>query len=196
MAPSLEVDFEERAANYSIKDVPSKQSSTISSYVPGRTVVDKHETYTYDDLKPSFPSKHWAPLGEVPYEDKGLLGDSTLKNLLSNATDVFDSNPKIGTEIHGVDLSTLSDAAKNDLALLIATRGVVFFRNQKNFDIEAQRKLGSYYGTLHKHATTSVPKRGDLEDQEAFETRVARGQSRTSESDAGPIGERVTGRNL
>lgn len=53
---------------------------------------------------------------------------------------------------------------KNDLARLISTRGVVFFRNQKDFDIEAQRKLGSYFGTLHKHATTSVPKRGDLDD--------------------------------
>src|SRR6202011_2273671 len=92
------------------------------------------------------------------------LGDPTFKNLLANATDVFDYNPKIGTEIYGVDLANLSDAAKNDLALLIATRGVVFFRNQKNFDIDAQRKIGAYYGTLHKHATTAVPKRGDLDD--------------------------------
>jgi sulfonate dioxygenase len=126
--------------------------------------VDSHDNYGYDDLKPSFPDKHWPPLEGVPYNDKGLLGDPTFKNLLANATDVFDYNPKIGTEIYGVDLANLSDAAKNDLALLIATRGVVFFRNQKNFDIDAQRKIGAYYGTLHKHATTAVPKRGDLDD--------------------------------
>ena len=165
MAPSLEVLYEETPVNLSHNHAPAKQLPTsVSSYVPGRTVVADHENYEFDDLKPSFPDTTWPPLENVSYNDKGLLGDSSFKNLLSNATDVFDYNPKIGTEIHGVDLANLSDAAKNDLALLIASRGVVFFRNQKNFDIEAQRKLGAYYGTLHKHATTAVPKRGDLDD--------------------------------
>ncbi|KAH8787490.1 hypothetical protein F5882DRAFT_325754 [Hyaloscypha sp. PMI_1271] len=164
MAPSLE-GFYESPVSLTNNNPPSKPlSSSVSSYIPGRTVVENHDNYDYDDLKPSFPDKHWPPLGKVPYNDKGLLGDPTFKNLLANATDVFDYNPKIGTEIYGVDLANLSDAAKNDLALLIATRGVVFFRNQKNFDIDAQRKIGAYYGTLHKHATTAVPKRGDLDD--------------------------------
>jgi len=164
MAPSLE-GFYESPVSLTNNNPPSKPlSSSVSSYIPGRTVVENHDNYDYDDLKPSFPDKHWPPLGKVPYNDKGLLGDPTFKNLLANATDVFDYNPKIGTEIYGVDLANLSDAAKNDLALLIATRGVLFFRNQSNFDIDAQRKIGAYYGTLHKHATTAVPKRGDLDD--------------------------------
>ncbi|CZT45458.1 probable alpha-ketoglutarate-dependent taurine dioxygenase [Rhynchosporium secalis] len=163
MAPTLEVRYEERASSTAL---PSKaKPSAVSSYIPGRTVVKKHdETYKYEDLKPYFPNKVWPALEEVPYTDKGHLGSPTFKDLLSTATDVFDYNPKIGTEIHGVDLSTLSSAAKNDLALLIATRGVVFFRNQKNLTIDAQRELGAYFGKLHKHATTSVPKRGDLDD--------------------------------
>jgi len=41
---------------------------------------------------------------------------------------------------------------------------VVFFRNQKNFSIDEQRELGKYFGELHKHATTGVPKREGLED--------------------------------
>ncbi|KAN0096349.1 TauD domain containing protein [Hyaloscypha variabilis] len=165
MAPSLEVPYEETSVNLNHNSVPTKSfHPSVSSYVPGRTVVENHDNYEYDDLKPSFPDKQWPALEEVLYNDKGLLGDPSFKNLLANATDVFDSNPKIGTEIHGVDLANLSDAAKNDLALLIATRGVVFFRNQKNFDLDAQRKLGAYYGSLHKHATTAVPKRGDLDD--------------------------------
>jgi len=100
----------------------------------------------------------------VPYTDKGINGDPNFKNLLSSATDVFDYNPKIGTEIHGVRLSQLTDAQKDDLARLIAVRGVVFFRNQDDFDIEAQRGLIKHYGTLHRHATTAVPKREGLED--------------------------------
>jgi alpha-ketoglutarate-dependent taurine dioxygenase len=135
------------------------------NYTPGRNVVEKHdETYKYEDLRPRFPEVKWPALTELPYHDKGLLGDPEFKNLLASATDVFDYNPKIGTEVHGIDLANLTDAQKNDLARLIATRGVVFFRNQKNFDIDAQRELGKYFGTLHSHATTACPRREGLED--------------------------------
>lgn len=166
MAPSLEVNH---AYSPDITPLPSKAAppsagSAVSAYLPGHTVVEKHDNYPHEQLKPSFPIRHWPALEEVPYTDKGLLGDPSFKNLLAGATDVFDYNPKIGTEIHGVDLANLSDAAKNDLALLIATRGVVFFRNQKNLDIDSHRKLGAYFGSLHSHATTSVPQRGDLDD--------------------------------
>ena len=136
----------------------------VPAYEPGHTEVEGHEDYEHDDMKPSFPDVHWAPLTEVPYHDKGTLGHPGFRYLLSTATDVFDYNPKIGTEIRGIDLANLTDVQKNDLARMIAVRGVVFFRDQTNFDIDAQRKLGQYFGTLHKHATTAVPKRGDIHD--------------------------------
>jgi sulfonate dioxygenase len=144
---------------------PAAPNQSVKSYVPGRTVIQDHsEHYEYEDLKPSFPDVTWPALEEVPYFDKGLLGDPEFCNLREIATDIFDYNPKIGTEVHGVDLANLTDAQKNDIARLISIRGVVMFRNQKNFDIQKQRELGAYYGKLHKHATTSVPKRGDLDD--------------------------------
>lgn len=167
MALSLDARCEGQdvAKTVSTKVVDTKSvAPTVASYIPGRTILQQHDYYEHEDLKPHFPNKRWPALEELPYSDKGLLGDPSCKNLLTNATDIFDYNPKIGTEIHGVNLANLTSAAKNDLAMLIATRGVVFFRNQKCFDIDAQRKLGSYFGTLHKHATTSVPKRGDLDD--------------------------------
>lgn len=134
------------------------------SYEPGRTTVQRQDNYEYDELRPIFPEVHWEPLTEVPYRDKGLQGDPQFRNLLADATDIFDYNPKIGTEIHGVNLAKLSDAQKDDLARLVATRGVVFFRDKIHLDIDAQRQLGQYFGKLHKHATTSVPRRGDLDD--------------------------------
>ncbi|KAF2473976.1 alpha-ketoglutarate-dependent taurine dioxygenase [Lindgomyces ingoldianus] len=146
------------------KSYPKSKNAPVK-YMPGRTIVESHnETYEFEYLQPRFPDVHWPALTEIPYYDKGLDGDPEFKNLLSSATDVFDYNPKIGTEIHGLDLANLTDAQKNDLARLIATRGVVFFRDQKNFDINAQRELGRYFGTLHKHATTSTPKQEGLED--------------------------------
>ncbi|KAF2734978.1 alpha-ketoglutarate-dependent taurine dioxygenase [Polyplosphaeria fusca] len=146
-----------------VKPVVGPQSPL--SYIPGRTVVEQYdETYEHEDLRPNFPDVKWTPLEEHDHHDKGLLGDPQFKSLLKSATDIRDYNPKIGTEIHGIDLANLTDAQKNDLARLIATRGVVFFRNQKNFDIDAQRKLGQYFGRLHSHATTATPRREGLED--------------------------------
>ncbi|KAF2121489.1 alpha-ketoglutarate-dependent taurine dioxygenase [Lophiotrema nucula] len=147
-----------------VKSTKSSSSNALN-YVPGRTIVEKYDdTYQYEELRGRFPDVKWDPLEEHEYHDKGLLGDPSFKNLLSSATDIFDFNPKIGTEVHGVDLANLTDAQKNDLARLIATRGVVFFRKQKNFDIDAQRELGQYFGRLHSHATTQLPRREGLED--------------------------------
>lgn len=135
-------------------------ASSVLNYQPGRTPIQSYEDYEHEDLRPHFPDVQWPPLTEVPYEDRGINGDPDFKNLLADATDVFDYNPKIGTEVHGVNLAKLTDAQKDDLARLIATRGVVFFRNQEDFDINAQRELGAYYGELHRHATTMTPKNG------------------------------------
>ena len=142
----------------------NSKNSKIKDYEPGRTVVEDHEFYEHTDLLPTFPDLVWEPLIEVPYHDKGLQGHSKFQNLLAEATDVFDHNPKIGTEIHGVNLARLSHAQKNDLARLTAIRGVVFFRDQKELDIDAQRELGQYFGKLHRHATTSVPRKPGLEE--------------------------------
>ena len=133
-------------------------------YAPGRTNVVDHEFYEHEDLRPNFPDVHWEPLTELPYHDRGIHGHPQFSNLLAGAIDVFDYNPKIGTEIHGVNLAKLTDAQKDDLARLISVRGVVFFRDQTDLDIDSQRELGQYFGKLHKHATTSVPRRPGLED--------------------------------
>jgi sulfonate dioxygenase len=164
MAPGLvEPTFQHTASP--APNTTKKPNSNIPEYVPGRTVVQQYtDAYEYEYLRPRFPQITWPAYEEIRYIDKGQLGDASFKNLLADATDVFDYNPKIGTEIHGVDLAKLTDNQKNDLARLVATRGVVFFRDQKNFGIDEQRELGQYFGELHKHATTGVPKREGLED--------------------------------
>ncbi|KAK4986923.1 hypothetical protein LTR66_003822 [Elasticomyces elasticus] len=139
-------------------------SKSSVNYEPGHTPVEAHNDYQFDRLRPRFPNVHWPALAEVPYVDKGLFGHPGSSNLLEFATEVVDYAPKIGTEITGIKLRSLTDVQRNDLARLVATRGVVIFRGQDDFDIDAQRELGSYFGTLHKHATTSVPLQEGLED--------------------------------
>ena len=166
MAPGLiDPAFQQAGATSIVAPKQATKPVNTHNYVPGRTTVQQHDdTYEYEHLRPRFPDITWPALGEIPYADKGLLGDPNFKDLLASATDVFDYNPKIGTEIHGIDLANLTDPQKNDLARLIATRGVVFFRAQHNFGIEEQRALGQYFGTLHQHATTAVPRQEGLED--------------------------------
>jgi sulfonate dioxygenase len=160
------------------KDIKSSTQATNTkslAYQPGRTIAETHENYAYDHLLPTFPDLKWGPLQEVPYHDKGLDGSPTFSSLTSTATSIRDYNPRLGTEVTGIDLASLSSAQKNDIARLIATRGVVFFRNQKNFNIQAQRELGKYFGTLHKHATTSVPRQEGLEDVHVVFAEGAKG---------------------
>lgn len=163
MAPGLvEPQYEPSTTITSLK---ISKPANFHDYVPGRRKVKQHgDAYEHEDLRPHFPNITWPAYTEIAYTEKGQLGDANFKHLLASATEVFDYNPKIGTEIHGVDLANLSDLQKNDLARLIATRGVVFFRDQKNLSIDKQRELGQYFGELHKHATTGVPKREGLED--------------------------------
>ena len=170
MAPFLESIKQERESvgnNVNKTQVSTQEDSAAQIRT---TAAILSEPYEHSHLLPSFPDVSWPPLEEVPYEDKGLLGDSDYRHLLASATDSNNYSPKIGTEIHGVDLATLTDNQKNDLARLIGYRGVVVFRDQANFDIEKQRELGRYYGVLHKHATTSVPIQQGLEDVHVVHT--------------------------
>jgi alpha-ketoglutarate-dependent taurine dioxygenase len=56
-----------------------------------------------------------------------------------------------------LQLSKLSDAQRNELALLIAERGVVIFRGQDFKDIgpQKQKEFGEYFGRLHIHVRSS-----------------------------------------
>jgi len=124
--------------------------------------LETDHSYEFDQYRPFYPVVDWEPLIEHDYDDRGNYGDPEYKNLVQGVkkTDIL---PALGTLLEGVDLETLTNAQKDDLARLVAFRGVVFIRNQKNFDIQDQLNLGRHWGKLHKHATTSIPKQQGLE---------------------------------
>ncbi|KAI9509817.1 hypothetical protein F5148DRAFT_1275078 [Russula earlei] len=135
----------------------------ISPFYSPSATDDGNEQYKYAQYKPAFPDISWEPLKEVKVTDRGLGADPEKKNLLSAASKVVTLTPAIGTELHGIDLRRLSDAQKNELSLLVAERGVVFFRNQE-INIHEQLDLARYWGPLHKHATTPIPKEPGLDE--------------------------------
>ena len=61
------------------------------------------------------------PLQEfTPERDRAFFADPTKASLCALASDIQEISPHIGTELKGVQLSELSDAQKDELALLVA----------------------------------------------------------------------------
>jgi len=56
----------------------------------------------------------------VPPKDRAFFADPEKKQLLSAATKVEHLTESIGTYLHGIQLSQLNDAQKDELALLVA----------------------------------------------------------------------------
>ncbi|KAG0648788.1 alpha-ketoglutarate-dependent sulfonate dioxygenase [Hyphodiscus hymeniophilus] len=115
--------------------VAAKISSAVLSYTP-----------------PDPPIKEFTPA-----RDRAFFADPTKKSLLSQASAVEEITPTIGTELKGIQLSKLTDEQKDDLALLVAERGVVFLRDQ-DITLDQQHELASYYGVQDKDPNQQDPK--------------------------------------
>ncbi|RDB19243.1 putative alpha-ketoglutarate-dependent sulfonate dioxygenase [Hypsizygus marmoreus] len=121
------------------------------------------KSHLFAAYKPAFPKVTWPPLEEVPIVERGSSADIRKSALLSAADKITHLSSAIGTEVSGIDLRELSNEQKDELALLVAQRGVVFFKNQ-DLNIHEQLDLGRYFGPLHKHANAAVPVRPGLEE--------------------------------
>ena len=98
----------------------------------------------------------FPPTEPFEFHDRGLYADKAKPNLLNHpGISLTRLTPRIGTEISGAQLSELSDAQKNELALLVAERGVVVFRDQdfKDVGAEKQKEFAQYFGRLHVHVS-------------------------------------------
>lgn len=97
----------------------------------------------------------------MKFKERGLDADPAKPNLLlkdDSNLKVTKLTPRVGIEFTGLQLSQLTDAQKNELALLIAERGVVVFRDQDFKDIgpEKQKEFGQYFGRLHIHVSSGI----------------------------------------
>lgn len=104
----------------------------------------------FDNI-PKFVDEAYAIRNDdYPYIERGKNADPEKKALLSAATEVRHLTKHIGTEIVGLQLSQLNDKQKDELALLIAERVVVFFRDQ-DLSPKTQLELGHYWGQVEVH---------------------------------------------
>ncbi|SCW02968.1 LAFE_0F18250g1_1 [Lachancea fermentati] len=116
----------------------------------------------YPSFLPTWNPKHkYDHLEFHEYFDPALKADPEFPNLLGKHRPQIARKitPKFGTEINGIQLTELDDNGKDELALLVAQRGVVIFRNQ-NFASKGPQyvvEYGKYFGRLHIHQTSGAP---------------------------------------
>lgn len=124
---------------------------------------DAFEEASYPKYLPTWDtSEHHEPLTLFDFVDPGTKADPALPNLLpvDGSQKVKRLTPKFGSEVRGVQLSSLSSAGRDELARLVAERGVVVFRDQDFADlsIDEALKFSSHFGRNHIHPTSGAPK--------------------------------------
>ncbi|KKY24129.1 putative alpha-ketoglutarate-dependent taurine dioxygenase [Phaeomoniella chlamydospora] len=106
------------------------------------------------------PLLRYPPLQPFEHIEHGKGADPTFKDLLKEGSKLVDLTANIGAEVTGVQLHELSDAGKDQLALLVAQKKVVAFRDQEwaNLPIKELLDFGGYFGRHHIHPTSGAPK--------------------------------------
>ncbi|WWD22601.1 hypothetical protein CI109_107094 [Kwoniella shandongensis] len=153
---------EERSPADDIADLKAKLQASKADVIlpPDNTLrryqkagIDLSNGYPYYPPKPDYVqdvSKLRTELRE--YVDPGTRADKEKKALFGAAKEVRNLTTYIGTEIVGLQLKDLNDKQKDELALLVAERSVVFFRDQ-DLSPQQQQELGLYlgHGEIERH---------------------------------------------
>ena len=141
-----------------IRDYVVQKKDSLPLPEPARSRLEKAGI----DLSNGYPERPAKPLylddafsirnAEREHVDAGARADKSKSALLSAAKDVIHLTSHIGTEIVGLQLKDLTDQQRDELALLIAERSVVFFRDQ-DITPQEQKKLGEHFGEIEVHVS-------------------------------------------
>lgn len=85
------------------------------------------------------------------FPDPALRADEQMPNLLKPGVKVRHITPKMGTVLSNIKIEELSNAGRDELALLISKRKIVVFRDQLDFlksGPQYQQDFMSYFGKL------------------------------------------------
>ncbi|KAL5534660.1 hypothetical protein ACEPAG_1124 [Sanghuangporus baumii] len=139
------------------KDAPEKHKTDNS-----QEEAKPEETYKYAQLLPVFPKELFPPLEPFEHVDPGhrALTHPNPRSFLDNATSVIELTPNLGTEVYGVNLAKLTSDERDQVALEVARRGLVVFRDQEEFidrGPEFYLEWGRHFGRLHVHPTSGHP---------------------------------------
>lgn len=103
----------------------------------------------YPQYLPTWDKIWFEPLPPFEFHDPALrVKDTSLPNIITEGVKVSHIQPALGSVVEGVQLSNLSDAAKDELAYLVSQRKVVAFPNQDLIDAgpAQQQEFMKYFG--------------------------------------------------
>lgn len=132
------------------------------------TIPNNNFSQEHKEFLPTWRANEtYKPLDFIEHHDPGARAHPELVNLfpVDGEQKLKKITPKFGTEVHNVQLSSLSPDAKDDLALFVAQRGVVVFRDQDftSKGPEFVKEYVKHFGRLHIHPTT-----GGIKDHPEF----------------------------
>ena len=98
-------------------------------------------------------NEKFPPIEIFEFSDPGLRADPTKPHLLTHNVTKKHLSPYIGTELKGVQISQLGKEGLDELALFVAERKLVVFRDQDFKDLTPERQIEiaryvSYYSLL------------------------------------------------
>ncbi|KAK6366307.1 hypothetical protein LTS17_010813 [Exophiala oligosperma] len=134
----------------------------VHKALTARNIATAYPQAKYPEYLPSTehgsnPGYH----GEFEHVEPGTRADPAMPNLkgLPGYTEEY-ITPRLGSIITGVQLSKLTPAGLDELALLTTQRGVLAFHDQdlKDQGIEKFKEFGNHFGPLHRHPTQSCIK--------------------------------------
>jgi sulfonate dioxygenase len=131
---------------------PAQREKPISYDInlPYFGITDDERKFTrYPEYLPTWDPVWFDPLPPFQFDDPALrVADKSKPNLLTPKVKLSPIQPSIGTVVEGIQLNRLSDAAKDELALLVSERKVVVFPNQDLIDDgpAAQQAFMNYFG--------------------------------------------------
>jgi sulfonate dioxygenase len=123
--------------------------------------TDKFPPASYPNYLPTWdPEEKYPPLEPFEHRDVGLDADPTYPELLGEGVTITHLTPTTGSEVRGIQISTLTDAGKSELARLAAERKVVAFRDQDfaKLPIPEALSIGGFFGRHHIHPASGAPK--------------------------------------
>ena len=98
--------------------------------------------YQYPKYLPTWdPATSYPPLEPFQHDEHGKGADPSFPDLLKADAEVTTLTPTTGAEIRGVQLSSLTDKGKDQLALFVAQHKVVVFRNQNFANLPIDKAL-------------------------------------------------------
>lgn len=138
---------------------PFAQGAASTNYEGELNGTDGYAPAKYPHYLPYWDDAKYEPYTVFKATERGKGADAAFPDLLAGAT-IDDICANIGAEVKGVQLSKLTDAGKDQLALLVAQKKVVAFRDQDFADLPIQEALdfAEYFGPSHIHPASGAPK--------------------------------------